>query len=177
MSRPVPSLEESKRTASLLEKDLHSLDIAVARAAATRFLRLAEFRQKSADELVRDRDEVQHKHALTVVAREQGYGAWKNLKDAADVLWCPPGASAYWHNWCKSHDEARAILDERGGYLLTAHGKWFIAERGYIELLGLDPDDPRWAAIGFDIVQPSDQRACHELIALRESIAKSTNQK
>ncbi|MCC6152575.1 MAG: hypothetical protein IT367_02395, partial [Candidatus Hydrogenedentes bacterium] len=42
-------------------------------------------------------------------------------------------------------------------------------ERGYIEALGLDPDDSRWEAIGFDIDAPRDKQACDELIALRKS--------
>ena len=172
MSRPVPSVEESKRNASLLEKDLQSPDRTVAAAAAKRFLRLAEFKEKTVDEVLDARDRVQRKHALTVIAREQGYAAWKNLKDAADILWCPPGSSAFWQNWCKTYEEARAYLDVKGGYLLTAHGKWFIAESGYIEALKLDPADPRWAAIGFDIAHPADQPACDELIALRVVAAK-----
>ena len=85
------------------------------------------------------------------------------------MYWCPPNTSAFWHNWCKSHGEARAYQEEKGGYLLTGHGKWFIAERGYIEALGMDPDDPRWEAIGFDVHDPRDNRACDELLALRKA--------
>ncbi|MCC6487553.1 MAG: hypothetical protein IT364_08625 [Candidatus Hydrogenedentes bacterium] len=169
MARPIPSLEDCKREASLLLKDLNSEQALDAARAAERFRRIAPFREQSPGEILANRDAIQRKHALAVVAREHGYVAWKNLKDAADVLWCPPGSSAFWHNWCKTHEEARAHLEAQGGYLLSAHGKCFIAERGYIESLGLDPEDPRWEAIGYDIVHPRDMEACAGLVADRSA--------
>ncbi|MFA6239643.1 MAG: hypothetical protein WC655_01865 [Candidatus Hydrogenedentales bacterium] len=167
MARPIPSLEDSKRVASLLLKDLNADDPSVAEVAAERMRRIAPFREMTVAQVLESRPEIQRKHVLAVVAREQGYAAWKNLKDAADVLWCPPGASAFWHNWCKTYEEARGYLESQGGYLLTAHGKCFIAERGYIESLGLDPDDLRWEAIGYDMKEPKDRDACDALIAER----------
>lgn len=172
MARPIPSVEDSKRNASLLLKDLNSDVSSVAEAAAERFRRIAPFREQSAAQVLEARGEVQHKHALTAVAREQGYAAWKNLKDAADVLWCPPGASAFWHIWCKTYEEARGYLESNGGYLLTAHGRCFIAERGYIESLGLDPDDPRWEKAGYDMKEPKDQAAFEALTAERMRVEK-----
>lgn len=162
MARPVPSVDAAKHAASLLLKDLQSDDASTARSAAKRIAAVPPFKGTDTDDIVRDR--VQRKHALDAVAREQGYVAWKYLKDAADVLWSPPGAAAFWHNWCKTYEEAKASHDSRGGYLLSAHGKCFIAERGYIEFLGLDPDDPRWDASGRDVVRPNDKRAYEELI-------------
>lgn len=172
MPRPIPSLDDCKRDADFLLKDLCSDDHDARRRAVERFRRIAPFKDMSAGDVCRNQADIQHKHALAVIAREHGYVAWKNLKDAADVLWCPPDTSAFWHNWCKTHEEARRYLDVNGGYLLTAHGKWFIAERGYIEWLGLDPDDPRWDAIGFDVHAPRDKKACEELVAQRESCSR-----
>jgi hypothetical protein len=169
MTRPIPSLEECKREASLLLKDLKFGQPSVSEGAAERFRRIAPFREQTVDEILADREAIQRKHALAVIAREHAYVAWKNLKDAADVLWCPPGSSAFWHNWCKTHEEARTYLDANDGYLLAAHGRCFIAERGYIESLGLDPDDPRWEAIGFDVYQPKDAIAHDGLIADRKT--------
>ena len=171
---PVPSFENCKRDADLLLKDLHAADADVAARAADRFRRIPPFKEQTTEEVLHSREEVQLKHALGVVAREHGYIAWKNLKDAADVLWCPPGTSAFWHNWCKSHEEARAYLNAKGGYLLSGHGKCFIAEPGYIEELGLDPRDPRWEAIGYDVVKPRNERACDELVTLRKAAERAT---
>ncbi len=174
MTRPIPSLDKCKREASLLLKDLQSTQPSIAAGAAERFRRIAPFREQTTDEILAARDSIQRKHALAVIAREHGYAAWKNLKDAADVLWCPPGASAFWHNWCKTHEEARTYLEANGGYLLTAHGKCFIAERGYIEHLGLDPDDPRWEAIGFDVKEPKDAKVSGELVADRKAAQRQS---
>ncbi|MBM3288855.1 MAG: hypothetical protein FJY92_01765 [Candidatus Hydrogenedentes bacterium] len=171
MPRPVPSLDDCKRDADLLLKDVYSADRDVAMRAVDRLRRIAPFNTMNADDVYRERGQIQHKHALSAIAREHGYIAWKNLKDADDELWCPPNTSAFWHNWCKSHEEARVYIEANGGYLLTGHGKWFIAERGYIEWLGLDPDDPRWKAIGFDLADPRDASAGAELVALREARA------
>ena len=176
MARPIPSLEDCKREASLLLKDLNASESDIAARAAERFRRVAPFREQAAGDILGSRDDIQRKHALAVIAREHGYAAWKNLKDAADVLWCPPGSSAFWHNWCKTHEEARAYRESNGGYLLTAHGKWFIAERGFIESLGLDPDDPRWEAIGYDVDQPKDAEACAGLVAERMAASKRPKQ-
>lgn len=173
--RPTPSVADSKRSADLLLKDLQSTDDDAAQRAAKRFQRIQPFKAQSTVDVVASRGDVRRKHALDVVAREQGYLAWKNLKDAADVLWCPQGSAAYWHNWCKTHAEARAYLEERGGYLLTAHGRCFIAEDGFIEFLGLDPNDPRWEAIGFDIQEPKDKPARDELVRLREIVAAKSS--
>ena len=170
--RPIPSVADSKRSADLLLKDLRSDDRGVARGAAERFRRIQPFKSRSIDDVLTGRESVQRKNALGVVAREQGYLAWKNLKDAADVLWCPRGSDVFWHNWCKSHAEAREYLEARGGFLLTAHGSCFIAEAGFIEFLGLDPRDPRWETIGYDIHEPLDTVARDELVALREAAAK-----
>ena len=164
MARPIPSVDVGKHAASLLLKDLQADDSATAHGAAKRIAAVPPFKGTEPGDIVRERDSVQRKHALDAVAREQGYVSWKHLKDAADVLWSPRGADAFWHNWCKTYDEARALHDSRGGYLLSAHGKCFIAERGYIEFLGFDPDDPRWDAIGRDVVRPNDNRAYQELV-------------
>jgi hypothetical protein len=175
MARPIPSIEDCKREASLLIKDLTSAQSDVAASAAERFRRIAPFREQTGDEILAVRKDIRRKHALAVIAREHGYAAWKNLKDAADVLWCPPGSSAFWHNWCKTHEEAQSYLEANGGYLLTAHGKCFIAERGYIESLGLDPDDPRWEAIGHDVYRPMDEAARDGLVGDRKAARDRVN--
>ena len=165
MPRPIPSMDDSKRADDLLMKDLASADVARIESAARRFLRIEPFRSQGLDAVIQGAGAIQRKHALRIIAREQGYWEWKNLKDAADVFWLPVRGGGYSHKWCKSYEEARAWLEQRGGHLLTAQGKWFVAERGYIEFLGLDPEDPHWAAIGWDAAQPRDAHAHGALVA------------
>ena len=51
-------------------------------------------------------------------------------------------------------EEAKAIREQHGGYLLAYRRHFFIADRYFIETLGLDPDDPDWQLIERDWVKP-----------------------
>ena len=160
MSRKVPDIELCKRDADLLLKDLRDGDRN--QEAAARFQRLAPFKSLSRAEIA---DAVQRKHALDVIARENGFLNWAKLKQSQDNLWIRPVGGPRLHVWCKSHEEAIAYRDANGGYILTDRGVCFVADRDYIEALGLDPDDDRWAKIDYDCCAPADQRAYAELIA------------
>ena len=141
------------------------------RAAAERLRKVPAFSASSVDDLLRDVERVQLKHAQWAVALEEGQRDWKTLKDAADFFWYPRH-SAHLNAWYARYDDARACLDQNGGYLLTHHGKYFVCEAGYVRSLGLDPDDPRWTAVGYDVARPLDKRACAELVKLAEAEAK-----
>lgn len=169
--RSTPILRECKAEAKRLMAALRADDAQRARQAAERLRRIPSYAERSTDEILLSRDEVQLKHAQWTVALEQGYPDWKALKDAADVAWYPRG-SAYLNAWFARYEEARVCLDQHGGYLLTHCGKYFVCDAGYIASLGLDPKDPRWQAIGRDIARPKDARAGRELIGLAETEAK-----
>ncbi len=162
MSRKTPSIEHCKRDASLLLKDLRRSTTAL--KAANRFQRLAPFKNLSHQEIAAQADSVQRKHALDVIAREHGFLNWAKLVVSSDNLWYRGGAFS--NIWCKSHAEAQRFQQETGGYILTDRGKCFVADRYFIEFLGLDPDDKRWAAIGYDCYKPTDDVAFQELIAM-----------
>ena len=106
---------------------------------------------------------LQLRHALSALARELGFRGWSHLtavvqgeEDDFGTLLSPPGAAAYWNIWSADHAEARAIREEHGGYLLAYRRQYFVVERGYIDFLGLDPDDPDWERIGCDWARPGD---------------------
>jgi hypothetical protein len=46
-----------------------------------------------------------------------------------------------------------------------------------IRELGLDPDDPDWAAVGFDMVQPLDRAAHARLCAKRHTAIGAGSQR
>lgn len=173
MPRSIPSISDCKIRASLLLKRLNSADGAEALEAAALFAKLPPFSSMSPEAILKKRDEIQRKHALEAVAREEKYASWKALKDAADVAWYPRSGSAFLNAWYATHAEARECLERNGGYLLTYRGKCFVCGRDFIAALGLDPDDPRWAAIGFDCMMPEDKRAYAELVKLAEARAKA----
>jgi hypothetical protein len=106
---------------------------------------------------------IKRRHCLTVIARELGFQGWQHAvavlrgTDSSDfgTLLYPKGAEVHWNIWSASYDEARAIREQHGGYLLAYRRHFFITDRYFIETLGLDPDDPDWASIGRDWVRPN----------------------
>lgn len=78
-----------------------------------------------------------------------------------------PRMDAFLNRWFTSYDEARASLESQGGYLLPYRDHFFIATAEATRELGLDPDDPDWAAIGWDWVRPVDPEARVRLLEKR----------
>jgi hypothetical protein len=72
------------------------------------------------------------------------------------------------NRWFTSYEEAQASLRSGGGYLLPYKSHYFVTQSEGIRELGLDPDDPDWAKIGWDWVQPKDSEAWQRLKAKRE---------
>ena len=105
---------------------------------------------------------IKRRHCLAVIARELGFQGWQHVvavlngidsRDFGTLLY-PKGAEVHWNIWSASYDEARAIREQHGGYLLAYRRHFFITDRHFIETLGLDPDDPDWQVIGRDWVKP-----------------------
>jgi hypothetical protein len=72
------------------------------------------------------------------------------------------------NRWFRTYEEARASLESEGGYLLPYANQFFVTVDGAIRELGLDPQDPDWARIGWDWVQPADLEAWERLKEKRE---------
>lgn len=109
----------------------------------------------------------QRKHFLAVIAREVGFSSWEHAlrviegedpdfgKLLYDTRW-----GAYLNVWCATYEEARQTHrahPER--YLLAYQRHFFLAERGFVEALGVSPDDADWDAIGRDWARPLDRAA------------------
>ena len=173
------TLSGCRAEARRLWKHLRATDPARARAAAVRFARLRPFAASGAEGVLAARQRLRFKHALAVVAEERGHASWTELVRAFE----PAGElTAYelaafhtarhctlLNRWFTTHAEARASLDELGGYLLPFRDQFFVTESEGIRELGLDPDDPDWAAIGFDLVRPRDRAARARLVARRRA--------
>jgi hypothetical protein len=72
------------------------------------------------------------------------------------------------NRWFTTYEAARASLDSEGGYLLPYENHFFVTLSEGIRDLGLDPNDPDWARIGWDWVQPKDSEAWQRLKEKRE---------
>ena len=127
--------------------------------AVARIRQLAEFRDHDSASLAAS---VRRRHCLALIARELGFNGWPHAvavltgTDSTDfgTLLYPKGAEAHWNIWSASYDEARAIREQHGGYLLAYRRHFFIVDRYFIETLGLHPNDPDWDLIGRDWVKP-----------------------
>jgi hypothetical protein len=167
-----------------LLKQLRADDKTTAASAAARFRLLGSFADKTAEQIIAGRDSVRLKHALAVVALEHGYDSWRALKAAAEaherasaVATPQPNREMYargmdvlLNRWFARYEDARASLEELGGYLLPFDRQFFICEAEGIRILGLDPDDADWELIGWDWVQPRDADAWQRLRAKRLQI-------
>jgi hypothetical protein len=88
------------------------------------------------------------------------------MSDREPVMYVPR-MDAFLNRWFTSYDEARASLEAQGGYLLPYRDHFFVSTADAIRELGLDPDDPDWAAIGWDWVRPADSEARARLLEKR----------
>jgi hypothetical protein len=172
---------EYRIQARRLLNQLRAGDTTTAATAAERFRLLHSFADKTAAQVLAARDHLRLKHALAVVALEQGYDSWRALKAAAEaharasVVATPQtnremyarGMDVLLNRWFARYEDARASLEELGGYLLPFDRQFFICEAEGIRILGLDPDDADWALIGWDWVQPQDTAAWQRLRAKR----------
>lgn len=79
-----------------------------------------------------------------------------------------PQMNTFLNRWFTSYQEARASLEQEGGFLLPFQGQYFITTGHAIRELGLDPEDADWALIGWDWVQPKNSEAFIRLLKKRE---------
>ena len=90
------------------------------------------------------------KEALFLLAKENDFPDWKSYKNYLDDFWYKK-SSPFLNHWFTKHSEARDFQKINGGYLLTYKGQYFVAIKEYIEFLGVDPEDPVWRVINYDV--------------------------
>jgi len=153
-------LSDLKSRARILHRQVRDGDP----RAISRIQRLPDLTSHAPDQL---QVEVKRRHCLAVLARELGFDGWPHVASVADgesaasfgTMLYPGGASAFWNIWCATYEEAASIREEHGGYLLGYKHQYFIVDRHFIEMLGLDPDDPDWEPTGRDWVHPRSRAA------------------
>ncbi|QRK04976.1 hypothetical protein JQX13_32840 [Archangium violaceum] len=175
---PLP-LRECKVRASLLLKDLSSSDALRVARATERLRKLPAFARLSPSELVARRESIRHKHALAVIAHEQGFSSWAELKNERgedsplevdfDAFFARD-AGVFLNRWFSTYAEALASHRERGGYLFPYRRQFFICEADCLAARGVDTTDPDWERMGRNWVEPLDvaarTRLGQKLIAL-----------
>lgn len=143
------SLQEGKIQASILLKSLRSTDKDIAQRAVMRFQKLA---------LDIPTEDIQRKHALNVIAIENGFKSWTELKSQLNFI-----RNGFLNHWFAHYQEAKAYQHAHGGYLLPYKHQFFISQADYIEHIGLNPNDPDWKKIDYDWAKPKDKSAWNRL--------------
>lgn len=90
---------------------------------------------------------------------------------AAELPMWVPQMDVFLSRWFTSYDAARTARETDGGYLFPYRPHFFVATAEAVRALGLDPDDPDWARIGWDWVRPLDGEAWQRLRLRREIAA------
>ena len=172
----VHPVEELKTRAEILHRRVTSGD----EAARRRLRALPELAKADDGALASAAPRMRRKHCLAVVAREHGFTSWEHARrvlegaegegDLGTLLHASPSGAL--NVWSVSYDEARAHLDEvrRSGarrYLLPYRRQFFVADRAFVEGLGLDPDDTDWDVVEGDLVRPRDAEARQRLYTKR----------
>jgi hypothetical protein len=156
LSRKAPTISECKIQASILLKSLYSNDIEKTKQAVKRFQRLPEFVEFHQETITKK--DIKRKHALAVIALENGFNSWVDLKSQISFI-----LGGFLNKWFANYAEAKSHLQSEGGFLLPYKKQFFICETNYIKQLGFDPNDPDWKLIGYDWVNPDDVQAWQRL--------------
>lgn len=158
------TVTECKIQASMLLKALHGADMVTAQVAAQRCKKLPIFQQSSLAEI---KVQAKRKHALAVIANENGYASWVELKThlapSQDETFVANYKGGFLNKWFATYESAKEEQRATGGFLLPYKHQYFICEAAYIAALGLDPSDPDWHAIDYDWVKPTSQKAWQRL--------------
>jgi hypothetical protein len=174
-------VDEFKIKAAILLKSLKSDAPEKAEPAAKRFQLLPEMANLSDGEIINSKENLRLKHAFRVIALENGFPSWNEFKASLESAEPANGefsgsrkmadrellgnikAGGFLNNWYPNYEQAKDCLDLKGGYLLVYKNHFFVCDSGYIEALGLDPEDPDWDKIGRDWEKPLDTEAWQRL--------------
>jgi len=105
--------------------------------------------KSQAKKLAKDKD-IKIKVALDLLAQENQFPNWKSYKNATDTFWYQK-SSPFFNHWFARRSDAQEHQQQNGGFLLTYKGQYFVVEKEYIEYVGLDPENPVWQIINFDV--------------------------
>ena len=155
------SIEEFKIQASILLKKINSDDPSDAEEL---FKQLPEFKNSDLQTI---QEQAQRKHALKIIALQNGFGSWNDLKTNCEQVIANTFVKAYvgghLNKWFANYSDAKSEQKINGGFLMPYKYQFFICDADYLSMLGLDPKDPDWALIEFDWVKPENIKAWQRL--------------
>ncbi len=155
-SRNLLSVAECKIQASILLKSIRSDEQEKVRKAAKRFQLLTEFSKIPLDAILEI--PFKYKNALAVIALENGFQSWVDLKIQVPFI-----VGGFLNQWFAHYADAKLYLQKCRGFLLPYKNQFFVCEANYIKQLGFDPNDPDWKLTGYDWANPMDLLAANRL--------------
>lgn len=153
-------LSELKTQASFLLKDLRNISD-LSRKSAKRFLTVPCFSLNTEHWIIEHADSVQLKHAYVVIALENGFNNWADLKQAViekDCLYKPCCVS-FIYAWFSNYEQAEAYFQKNGGYLIAFWKDFVVCGKEYISCLGLSQYEEQWKSMGYNWVNPKNEKA------------------
>ncbi|MEZ5016223.1 MAG: hypothetical protein R2800_04170 [Flavipsychrobacter sp.] len=154
-------LQELKIKASLLRKQLRSPEQQHQEKAAKRFLQLPFHQYSILEDVLKDVDFYQLKHAYWVLAIENNHETWQQYRDTIikeDCMYIG-NSSAFLNVWYANYEEAKQHQNAQGGYLLQYRKDYFICTEELIKELDLALFKKEWEEIGYDWAQPKSKAA------------------
>ena len=121
---------------------------------------------------------LQLKHAFNVIAHENSYESWTELKSALDHAaetsplaeindqFYPKGYTTYWNIWFAKYSQAKKVLSEGKGFMLPFKNQYFIVEEHFVDSIGLPHTLREWNEIGNDWIHPKNVKAWLSLNAM-----------
>ena len=153
-------LSELRTQATFLLKDIQQ-KTGLSQASANRFLQLTDFQDKTAKWLGEHSDVVLLRHAYQVIAHENNFKQWADLKRTVienDCLYRSSGV-AFIHQWFKEYQQAETYFQKNGGYLLVVWKDFVVCGKEYITCIGLSNYENLWKKIGCNWAKPADVTA------------------
>ena len=93
---------------------------------------------------------VKIKEALETISKQNGFSEWKKFRDSLDTFWYEK-SSPFLTKWFTTYADALEHKSDKGGFLLTYKGQYFIVDADYVEFLGIDPRAEIWRNIDNDV--------------------------
>ncbi|MDD2176410.1 hypothetical protein OIN59_03130 [Acidovorax sp. D2M1] len=118
------------------------------------------------------------RHCLNDAARQVGFVHWDHARtvlggfarpgDDFGTFWHAPRTGILLNQWFASHAEARAVhAQDPGAFVLPYRRQCMLVQAEFVAELGLNPQDPAWAALGRDLVAGYGCPAWGRLVGLR----------
>jgi hypothetical protein len=152
-----------------MNKLLHHSPLDEYKTQASLLLKAARLKNPAALQRFKDLPkEIKRKHALAVIAAEQGFISWADLKTHCEeaafaAVFEKSMTSAFLNHWFNNYAEAKQQHKITGGFLLPYKKQFFICEANYLKQIGFDPEDPNWQLIDWDWVKPKNKTAREHL--------------